>query len=179
MSACSSEAVHRPIPVQPGPARAAAPESSLKGMTTMRRDLLRLGAAMAAAVGLSLGAGTAFATPAGPGVTGKVISRTTIDGQDYILRQITVPPGQSTGWHYHDGTLYGFVELGTLSHFDSDCRPDGVYKAGSGLTEPSGANHVHIGRNLGKTDVVLDVLYVLPHGAPLSEDAPNPGCDFQ
>jgi hypothetical protein len=40
---------------------------------------------------------------------------------------------------------------------------------------------VHIGRNLGDVPVVLDVLYVLhvlPHGAPLSEDAADPGCDF-
>ncbi len=148
-------------------------------MTTLRKNLLRLGVATAATVGLSLGAGTAFATPGGPGVTGKIISQTTLGGTDYILRQVTIPPGQSTGWHYHDGTLYGFVQQGTLSHFDSDCESDGVYKSGSGLTEPSGADHVHIGRNLGTTDVVLDVLYVLPHGAPLSEDAPNPGCDFQ
>ncbi|MGP4013465.1 cupin domain-containing protein [Streptomyces sp. 4N124] len=148
-------------------------------MTTLRKNLLQLGVTTAAAIGLSLGAGTAFATPAGPGVTGKIISQTTLGGTDYILRQVTIPPGQSTGWHYHDGTLYGFVQQGTLSHFDSDCESDGVYRAGSGLTEPSGADHVHIGRNLGTTDVVLDVLYVLPHGAPLSEDAPNPGCDFQ
>lgn len=157
----------------------AAPRNHLKGMTTLRKNLLRLGVTMAAVVGLSLGANTAFATPAGPGVTGKIISQTTIGGTDYILRQITIPAGQSTGWHYHDGTLYGFVQHGTLSHFDSDCQADGVYKAGQSLTEPSGADHVHIGRNLGRTDVVLDVLYVLPHGAPLSEDAPNPGCDFQ
>jgi hypothetical protein len=38
---------------------------------------------------------------------------------------------------------------------------------------------VHIGRNLGTTPVVLDVLYVDPAGSPLSEDAPNPGCPFQ
>jgi hypothetical protein len=38
---------------------------------------------------------------------------------------------------------------------------------------------VHIGRNLGSTAVILDVLYVDPAGSPLSEDAPNPGCDFQ
>ncbi|AUA16858.1 cupin domain-containing protein [Streptomyces samsunensis] len=148
-------------------------------MTTLRNNLLRLGTTMAAVVGLSLGAGTAFATPAGPGVSGTIIAQTTVGGKDYVLRQITVPPGQSTGWHYHDGILYGLVQHGTLSHFDSDCDSDGVYGAGSTLTEPSGANHVHLGRNLGKTDVVLDVLYVLPHGAPLSQDAPNPGCDFE
>lgn len=122
---------------------------------------------------------TAAATPGGPGVEGHIISQTTVGRTDYILRQITIPAGQSTGWHYHDGSLYGFVEKGTLSHFDSSCKSDGVYKAGSSLTEPSGSQHVHIGRNLGTTPIVLDVLYVLPHGAPLSEDAPNPGCDFR
>ncbi|WP_413807100.1 cupin domain-containing protein [Streptomyces sp. OE57] len=140
----------------------------------------RIRAAMIAALAATAtlaGVATAEATPAGPGVTGKTISQTTVGGRDYILRQITIPAGQSTGWHFHDGTLYGYVEKGTLSHFDSTCKSDGVYKSGSSLTEPSGP--VHIGRNLGTTPVVLDVLYVLPHGAPLSEDAPNPGCDFQ
>ncbi|MGW6795671.1 cupin domain-containing protein [Streptomyces chartreusis] len=132
---------------------------------------------MAATVGLSLGAGAAFATPAGPGVSGTIISQTTVGGTDYILRQVTIPPGQSTGWHFHPGSVYGYVQHGTLSHFDSDCKSDGVYRAGNFLSEPTG--QVHIGRNLGKADVVLDVLYVLPHGAPLSEDAANPGCDFQ
>lgn len=123
--------------------------------------------------------GTAQATPPGPGVTARVISQTTVNGIDYTLREITIPPGQSTGWHYHDGPLYGIVKQGTLSHFDSTCASDGVYRTGSTIKEPAGADHVHIGRNLGDTPLVLNVLYVLPHGAPFSEDAPNPGCPFQ
>ncbi|MEU6511565.1 cupin domain-containing protein [Streptomyces sp. NPDC046942] len=123
--------------------------------------------------------GTAQATPPGPGVTARIISQTTVDGTDYTLREITIPPGQSTGWHYHDGPLYGVVKQGTLSHFDSSCASDGVYRRGATIQEPAGPGHVHIGRNLGDTPLVLDVLYVLPHGAPFSEDAPNPGCPFQ
>ncbi|MFJ2828379.1 cupin domain-containing protein [Streptomyces sp. NPDC087263] len=142
-------------------------------------NVLRTGVAGTAVLCLSLVAGPAYATPPGPGVTGTVITQTTVGDTDYILREITVPAGQSTGWHYHDGTLYGLVKEGTLSHFDSNCAPDGTYQAGATLTEPSGSDHVHIGRNLGTTPLVLDVLYVLPHGAPFSEDAPNPGCDFQ
>lgn len=34
------------------------------------------------------------------------------------------------------------------------------------------------GRYLGTTPMVLDVLYVLPVGSPLAEDAPDPGCGF-
>ncbi|MEU6553559.1 cupin domain-containing protein [Streptomyces sp. NPDC046915] len=134
------------------------------------------GAVTAAAL---LVCGPAGATPAGPGVTARIINQTTVDGTDYTLREITIPPGQSTGWHYHDGPLYGFVKQGTLSHFDSACASDGVYRTGGTIQEPAGPDHVHIGRNLGDTALVLDVLYVLPHGAPFSEDAANPGCPFQ
>lgn len=133
----------------------------------------------AAIAGLSLTATAANATPAGPGVSGTVIAEKTVGDTHFVLREITIPPNQSTGWHFHEGRLIGVVKQGTLSHFDASCKSDGVYPAGSTIVEPSGANHVHIGRNLGKVPVVLDVLYSLPVGAPLSDDAPNPGCDFQ
>jgi len=137
-------------------------------------------AVAAAVAGTTLALGTpAQATPAGPGVVGTVLSRHTVGDTDYILREITIPPGQATGWHYHDGTLYGYIKEGTLSHFDSKCESDGVYRTGSFIQEPSGSAHVHIGVNRGTTPLVLDVLYVLPHGAPFSEDAANPGCPFQ
>ncbi|HJP73841.1 MAG TPA: cupin domain-containing protein [Pseudonocardiaceae bacterium] len=122
--------------------------------------------------------GVANATPS-RGVTGTILSQTTVDGKDYILRRITIDPGGSTGWHYHDGTLYAVVEQGTLTHDESNCQVDGSYGAGSFFIEPSGSGHVHIGRNLGSTPVILEVLYVDPAGSPLSEDAPNPGCSFQ
>ncbi|MEU3183326.1 cupin domain-containing protein [Streptomyces sp. NPDC006923] len=143
------------------------------------RNLLRVGLTGVTVAGLSLSAGTATATPGGPGVTGRIVTQTTVAGTDYILREITVPPGESTGWHFHDGPLLAYVKQGTLSHFGHTCQSDGVYRAGSVVTEPSGAGNVHIGRNLGTIPIVLEALYVLPHGKPLSEDAPNPGCDFQ
>ena len=49
----------------------------------------------------------------------------------------------------------------------------------TGITGTAGApDHVHIARNLGTTPVVLEVTYVDPAGAPTSDSAPNPGCDF-
>jgi hypothetical protein len=71
-------------------------------------------------------------------------------------------PGQSTGWHYDDGPLYGFVEHGTLSHYYFGRASDGVYRAGSAIHEPAGPGDVYIGRNLVDTPLVLDVLHVLP-----------------
>ncbi|MGW3150361.1 hypothetical protein ACWDG1_38040 [Streptomyces sp. NPDC001177] len=68
---------------------------------------------------------------------------------------------------------------GTLSHFGSARAQDGRYPAGSAVREATGPGNVHMGRDLGDTPVVLDVLCVLPHGASFSEDAPNPGSSFQ
>ena len=127
---------------------------------------------------LALSATTAGATPSS-GVTGTIIGKTTHDGKDYVLREITLAPGATTGWHYHQGTLYGVVRGGTLTHHQADCTLDGVYETGSTIVEQPGPAKAHVGRNLGTTPVILDVLYVLPEGAPLAVDAPNPGCDFQ
>jgi quercetin dioxygenase-like cupin family protein len=137
-----------------------------------------IGASLTAVAIVTVLSPIAEATPAS-GVTGSIISQVTVDDTDYILREITIAPGGSTGWHYHEGTLYAQVQRGTLTHHTSDCAIDGVYSTGSTLVEPSGADHVHLGRNLGSTPVILDVLYFNPAGSPLTEDAPNPGCPFQ
>jgi quercetin dioxygenase-like cupin family protein len=114
----------------------------------------------------------------GHGVTAALLSQTTRNGQDYILREITIDPGGSTGWHWHDGTLFGIIRQGTLTHNLADCSTDGVYGPGDAISEPSGSDHVHIGRNLGPTPLLMQVVYVDPAGSPLSEDAPDPGCGY-
>ena len=128
-------------------------------------------------VGAVVLAATASGTSA-TGVEGIQLWRTSVDGIDYVFRQITIAPGGSTGWHWHDGQLYGVINEGTLTHNLADCSVDGAYPPGAGIFEPSGADHVHIGRNLGTTPLVMHVLYVLPAGSALSQDAPDPGCGF-
>jgi quercetin dioxygenase-like cupin family protein len=127
------------------------------------------------ALAVTLVSGTASATP-GSGVTGTILAQKTIGHTDYTLREITVQPGGYTGWHFHDGTLYAYVKAGTLTHNLADCSIDGIFGAGRAFTEQP--DQVHIGRNLGTTPLVLEVLYVLPAGSPLSEDAPDPGCGY-
>lgn len=125
-----------------------------------------------------LGAGVASATAA-TGVEARTISQSSVDGVDYITKEITIAPGGSTGWHYHDGRVYGLIREGTLTHDAAlNCAPDGVYPAGSSITEASGPANVHIGRNLGPVPVVMWVLYIKSAGAPLAVDAPDPGCGF-
>ena len=89
--------------------------------------------AVSAAIGLSLTPINASATPS-TGVHGEILGQVTFDGKDYILRQITIDPGGSTGWHFHDGTLYA-LDLATG-------KEQWRYAAGTKLKPPVAADPV-------------------------------------
>ncbi len=89
--------------------------------------------------------------------------------------EITIAPEGTTGWHYHDAQIYALVRQGTLTHPGADCKPV-VYRAGEIIEEPAGKVNTHEGTNLGTVPVILDVLYLMPPGKPLSEDADAPAC---
>jgi quercetin dioxygenase-like cupin family protein len=130
-----------------------------------------LAAALPASMALSA---TASATPS-ENTDAVIISQSTVDGVDYITREITIQPGGSTGWHYHDGRVFGVVREGTLTRTMPDCSVV-VSPEGSAVTEDSGPNHVHVGRNLGPEPLKLWIDYIEPAGAPLAVDVPDPGC---
>jgi quercetin dioxygenase-like cupin family protein len=121
--------------------------------------------------------GRGLATPES-GVNSNTLTQSSQDGRDFIIRDSTIDPGGSTGWHFHDGTVVVAVKQGTLTHYAADCSVNGVYNPGDTFTEPAGPGHVHVARNLGATPVMLEVMFVLPAGKPLLEDAANPGCPF-
>ena len=106
------------------------------------------------------------------------LAQSSVDGVDYITREITIQPGGSTGWHYHDGRVFGVIREGTLTRTLANCSVDGVFPAGSPVTEGSGPDHVHLGRNLGPVPLVMWVVYIEPAGTPLSVEVPDPGCGF-
>jgi quercetin dioxygenase-like cupin family protein len=140
------------------------------------RSPRKLALVAAAAMGVVLLAPTAAMATPPVGVTATIIYQKTVGDTDYILREITIQPGGTTGWHWHEGTLYGVIKSGTLTHEMSDCTTIETYRPRQPITEESGAEHAHRGVNLGDTPLVLDVLYVNPKGAPLSDDAADPGC---
>jgi quercetin dioxygenase-like cupin family protein len=117
---------------------------------------------------------TASATPS-ENADPVVIAQATLDGVDYITREITIQPGGSTGWHYHEGRVFGVVREGTLTRTMADCSVI-ASPAGSAVTEDSGPDHAHIGRNLGPGPLVLWIDYIQPAGTPLAVDVPEPGC---
>ncbi|BBY20297.1 cupin [Mycobacterium stomatepiae] len=138
-----------------------------------RRGLVSLLLLLAIALPPARGA----ATP-GSGVNSAQETESSQEGRDFIVRDITVDPGGSTGWHWHDGVLVGAIKQGTLTHYAANCSIDGVYNPGDPVIEPAGPDHVHLGRNLGSTPLILEVIYIQPMGKPAAEDAPNPGCPF-
>jgi quercetin dioxygenase-like cupin family protein len=132
--------------------------------------------------GSVFGAATANATP-GVGITAVTLAQAQIpagllpfiQGTDLVAREITIAPGGSTGWHYHDGPVFGFIRAGTLTHPGPDCDAP-IYRTGDFIYEPAGSWNIHIGRNLGPDPLILDVIYAPPTGLPLFEDAAAPDC---
>src|SRR3954467_4260037 len=102
----------------------------------------------------------------------------TDDGKVYVFREITIAPGGSTGWHSHDGQLFGVVKEGVLMHNRADCTMDGFYVAGQSIAEKGGPGSVHVGRNVGPGPLVLNVPATTEVWALSSDDAPDPGCGF-
>ena len=126
----------------------------------------------------------AYATPSS-GVTATTLTQGAIPAvlapyvggaTDFVVREITIAPGGTTGWHYHDGPVIGVVRQGVLTHPGPDCVPV-IYSAGDVIDETAGAGNVHEGSNLGTTLVILDVVYLVPKDKPLFQDAPAPACD--
>lgn len=98
-----------------------------------------------------------------------------VAGTDLVVREITIAPGGSTGWHFHDGPVFGIIRAGTLTHPGPDCVAP-VFHTGDFIYEPEGDWNIHIGRNLGPDPLILDVVYAPPTTKPLFQDAPAPPC---
>jgi quercetin dioxygenase-like cupin family protein len=98
---------------------------------------------------------------------------------DVYVRDATIAPGGQSGWHTHPGPAFVSVKSGVATEYhgdDDDCTPI-VHPAGTGFIENTG--HVHNVRNEGTDPLELVVFFLLPQGAPVRIDMPNPGnCPF-
>ena len=99
---------------------------------------------------------------------------------DFIVVDLLVAPGGTTGWHSHPGPALVVVIEGTFTLYDGDdpkCRPQ-RYGPGQAFVD-EGGGHVHIGRNETRRPVKLLVTFIVPTGADTFIDAPDPGnCRF-
>jgi quercetin dioxygenase-like cupin family protein len=85
--------------------------------------------------------------------------------------EITLEPGQQTGWHIHPVPLFGYILEGELT---VDYGPHGkrVYRKGEGLAEAM--NEAHNGRNTGKRSLKILAVFIGADGVPNSERASPP-----
>jgi quercetin dioxygenase-like cupin family protein len=93
---------------------------------------------------------------------------------DHAVQTIRFPPGATSGWHRHPGVVLVTVQTGTLAHYDSSCNRT-TTSAGQAFWE-SGPHQVVVRNETTHDDVVVYVTYIVPTGAPLRIDMPNPGC---
>ena len=115
---------------------------------------------------------------------------TTDETTDHTVQTITFPPGSSSGWHTHPGVVLVTVASGTLTRYNGHCMSEPV-TAGQTFYESRrlsespftfrgrfvpAEEHPTLVRNEGTEPVVVYVTYILPTGAPLRIDLPNPGC---
>jgi len=82
-------------------------------------------------------------------------------------------PGGHSGWHSHPGACMVSVKSGTATeyHADDPTTPH-VYPVGTGFVENVG--HAHLVKNEGDTDLEVVVIHIVPAGAVIRIDEPDP-----
>lgn len=163
----------------------------------MRSKRLLLIGFSAIAFGAVVGVGSVLATPPS-GVASTQIAVGTFDeidvkvltstwqaridtkgASDLYLIENRFSPGGSFGWHSHPGPSLVIVKSGTLWLYQADdptCTPQ-VVTAGSGFVDHG--HDIHLVRNEGTVETVVDVVSFVPQGAARRIDQPAPGnCDF-
>ena len=100
---------------------------------------------------------------------------------DVVTVLFTVQPGGHGGWHTHPGPAIFTVSLGTLTMYEGDdpaCTPQ-RFPAGTGSIEADTPAHNHLLRNETGSVAQTIVTFLVPVGAPLRTDLPDPGnCGF-
>src|SRR5947208_1634171 len=110
-------------------------------MTRFRRTLVGAASELLLLAGVTA---TGSATP-GTGVSDTILAKGTSPNgivvgsrgiTDVAVREITIAPGGSTGWHYHEGALIAVVKSGTLTRTLHDCSTEQTLPGGS-FVEPA------------------------------------------
>jgi quercetin dioxygenase-like cupin family protein len=108
-------------------------------------------------------------------VTGGRVGIKTQGALDALMLSITLAAGGNGGWHSHAGPAITIVKQGTVTIIDAKCRRHDV-SAGHAVISPGSSPSEN--ENKGTTPVMVDVTFLLPHGATSPRiDQPAPaGC---
>jgi quercetin dioxygenase-like cupin family protein len=97
---------------------------------------------------------------------GQRIVYPSFDNDEVTIAKVTIPPGQSTGWHLHRFPVFAYVLQGTLTVEVKDGRKL-EFPANSTFAEV--INLYHNGMNNGSVDLVLIAFFMGEKGKALSE----------
>ena len=107
----------------------------------------------------------------GDTVTGEPIRYPTGAPAQLTAMEITLLPGQQTGWHTHPVPLFGYILEGELT-VDYRAKGQRTYVKGEGLAEAM--NEAHNGRNTGRGPVTILAVYIGIEGTQASVPASPP-----
>ncbi len=107
----------------------------------------------------------------GTTVTGEPIRYPTDAPARLTAMEITLEPGQQTGWHTHPVPVFGYILDGELT-VDYGAKGLRTYVKGEGLAEAM--NEAHDGRNTGPGPVRILALFIGAEGLQASVPAPPP-----
>ena len=108
---------------------------------------------------------------AGTTVTGEPIRYPTGASAHITAVEITLAPGQQTGWHIHPVPLFGYILEGELT-VDYGAKGRRTYRKGDGLMEAM--NEAHNGRNTGPSPVKILAVIIGAEGMQGSFPASPP-----
>ena len=96
---------------------------------------------------------------------------------DVVTVLFTVQPGGHSGWHTHPGPAFFTVRGGTLTMYEGD---DPIVHAAAlsrrdGSIEAETSGHIHMLRNETTSVAETVVTFLVPVGAPIRTDLPDPG----
>ena len=107
----------------------------------------------------------------GDTVTGEPIRYPTGAPAQLTAMEITLQPGQQTGWHTHPVPLFGYILEGELT-VDYGAKGQRTYVKGEGLAEAM--NEAHNGRNTGQRPVTILAVFIGIEGTQASVPASPP-----
>lgn len=88
---------------------------------------------------------------------GQKLSYPEVASPEVTMLKITIPPGNSTGWHKHNIPVFAYVVKGTLTVETEDHR---VIKFKEESTFAEMRDTYHNGKNMEDSDLVLIAIYM-------------------
>jgi quercetin dioxygenase-like cupin family protein len=131
---------------------------------------MALGLLMSASAAVAESSGTRSVLSTGTTVTDEPIRYPS--GAAHITAvELTLKPGQQTGWHTHAVPLFGYILEGELT-VDYGVKGKRTYRKGEALAEAM--NEAHNGRNTGRRTLKILVVFIGADGVPNTSPASRP-----